>query len=79
MLSSCMNSLLRNTKTTPTMLIVSNAAQLVDVNLCVKPTLTEVPLAYEMLHRATRRKMHLPVATATDLEQDYILQQYEKF
>jgi hypothetical protein len=65
-----------DTKLTPinsfkTMMILTNTAQLVNIDLKLKPTNPIVPVEYELIHRVVRRKMQLPAADSIELTQDF--------
>jgi len=69
-LYAAMESLLRHQEC-HTMMILTNTAQLVTINLKLKPSEPSVPLTYELIHRAARRKMQLEPASKTVLLRDF--------
>lgn len=69
-LESSVLSLLKQTHI-KTVMILTNTAQLVRVDLKLNPSHEKVPLQYELLHRSIRRKMQLPPANGKELLYDF--------
>ena len=67
---TAMNSLIQlsNSKT---VMILCDSAQLVDVSLKLSPLHPKVPLSYELVYRAARRKLQLKPPSKTSLFVDY--------
>jgi hypothetical protein len=53
------------------MMILTNTAQLVTIELKLQPSHPKVPLGYELIHRAARRKLQLKPASKTALHKDF--------
>jgi len=56
---------------THVVMILTNTAQLVSVNLKLAPLHDKVPLQYELLHRSARRKLQLQPMNKDDLWRDF--------
>lgn len=54
-----------------TVMILTNTAQLVSIQPKLVPLHDQVPVAYELLHRAARRKLQLPAVDREELFRDF--------
>jgi hypothetical protein len=54
-----------------TLMILTNTAQLVTVDLKLTPISEQVPIEYELIHRVARRKMQLPPLSVSELVQEF--------
>jgi len=61
------------TKTQPyhTMMVLTNTAQLINIDLKLQPLTEKVPVQYELIHRVARRKMQLPPMEPEALVKDF--------
>lgn len=75
---SAIRHLLQPDQKTRTIMILTNTAQLVSVELKLKPISEQVPVQYELIHRCARRKLQLPAANNDDLLKDFTGKQDKK-